>query len=216
MIRIVLAEDHNIVRNGIRSLLEDQPWIEIVAEAINGHQVMEKIAEGLNPDVILADINMPELDGLSLTEKLKTFMPQIKVLILSMLDHEKYVVKAINAGAAGYLLKSISKEELLFAIQHTAAGNKYICSDLSMKMLARLPVHSSSFDSDQTSSAQLSKREKEVLALIAEGYTNSEISDMLFTSRRTVEGHRQKLIEKTGARNTAALIKYAVKSGIID
>lgn len=216
MIRVVLAEDHNIVRNGIRSLLEDQPWIEIVAEAINGYQVMEKIEEGLNPDVILADINMPDLDGLSLIERLKAYMPQIKVLILSMLDHEKYVMKAINAGAAGYLLKSISREELLFAIQHTAAGNKYICSDLSLKMLARLPVNSSTFDSVQISSAQLSKREKEVLALIAEGHTNSEISDMLFTSRRTIEGHRQKLIEKTGARNTAALIKYAVKSGIID
>ena len=214
MIKVLLAEDHNIVRDGIRSLLETDPEITVIDEAVNGREVIEKIAKGIIPDIILADINMPELSGLELIKELKD-VPNISILILSMLDHESYVLDAINSGASGYLLKNISKDELIFAIKHIAAGQKYICSELSFKMLLRVPLITDCV-SDEKSINLLSKREKEVLALIGEGHTNVEIADILFTSRRTVEGHRLNLIEKTGVRNTAALIIFAVKNGIIN
>ncbi|KAA8486742.1 LuxR family two component transcriptional regulator [Arcticibacter tournemirensis] len=215
MIKILLAEDHNIVRNGLRSLLENQSDIQVIDEVPNGKEALQKVINGLKPDVVLADVNMPELDGIGLTEKLHEIAPAIKVLILSMLEHENYVLKAMSFGAAGYLLKSSSQQELIFAIHHVMAGNLYICSEISLKLLARIPQHPQNTEEDIRAAGSLSKREKEILALIAEGYTNSEIADMLFTSRRTVEGHRQNLIEKTRARNTAALIRFAIKNGII-
>lgn len=215
LIKILLAEDHNIVRNGLRSLLENQSGIQVIDEASNGSEVLQKIMDGIKPDIVLADINMPELDGIALVEKLNETYPDIKVIILSMLEHEKYVLKAMNSGAAGYLLKSSSRQELIFAIQHVIAGNLYICSEISLKILAKIPQYPQNTEEDTKAASSLSKREREILSLIADGYTNSEIADMLFTSRRTVEGHRQNLIEKTRARNTAALIRFAVKNGII-
>lgn len=214
MIKVLLAEDHNIVRNGIRSLLDIEPGIQVVDEAINGAQALEKINAGLEVDLILADINMPELTGIELVKAVAQVSPDTRVLILSMLDHENYIMEAINNGAWGYLLKNVSKEELLFAIKHVASGSKYICSELVFRMLFKpSSVYGTQLDEKTVSS--LSKREIEVLTLIAEGNTNMEIADMLFTSRRTVEGHRQNLIEKTGVKNTAALIRLAVKSGLI-
>ena len=214
MIKVLLAEDHNIVRNGIRSLLDIEPGIQVVDEAINGAQALEKINAGLEVDLILADINMPEMTGIELVKAVAQVSPDTKVLILSMLDHENYIMEAINNGAWGYLLKNVSKEELLFAIKHIASGSKYICSELALKMLFK-PSSGFGNQLDERTVSSLSKREIEVLTLIAEGNTNMEIADMLFTSRRTVEGHRQNLIEKTGVKNTAALIRLAVKSGLI-
>ncbi len=216
MIKVLLAEDHNIVRNGIRSLLENTEGLEVIGEATNGDEVIQMIAEGKEPDLVLADINMPGLDGIALAEKIRSLSQKTKVLVLSMLEHEKYVLKAINAGASGYLLKSVDKNELVFAIQHVAAGNQYICSELSLKILLKLPSFTAQTEEEIKAAGTLSKREREILVLIADGHTNSEIADILFTSRRTVEGHRQNLIEKTGARNTASLIKFALKNGIIN
>jgi len=215
LIKILLVEDHNIVRNGLRSLLESQSGIQVVDEASNGKEALQKVMDGQTPDIVLTDINMPELDGIGLLEKLHEFYPDIRVIILSMLEHEKYVLKAMNSGAAGYLLKSSSHLELIFAIQHVMAGNYYICSEISLKILSIIPLYPQNTEEDTRAAGSLSKREREILTLIAEGYTNSEIAEMLFTSRRTVEGHRQNLIEKTRARNTAALIRFAVKNGII-
>lgn len=215
MIKVLLAEDHNIVRNGIRSLLDVEPGIQVVDEAINGLQALEKINAGLDVDLILADINMPEMTGIELVKAVVEVSPHTKVLILSMLDHENYIMEAMKNGACGYLLKNVSKEELLFAIKHVATGSKYICAELAFKMLFK-PSYSTDNRLDEKTLSSLSKREIEVLALIAEGNTNTEIADMLFTSRRTVEGHRQNLIEKTGVKNTAALIRLAVKSGLIN
>ena len=214
MIKVLLAEDHNIVRNGIRSLLEIEPGIQVIDEVTNGAEALQRVADGLDVDIVLADINMPEMTGMELIKAMRETPSHAKILILSMLDHENYVIDAINSGAWGYILKNVGKDELLFAISHIAAGNKYICSELAFKMLFKLSYTSDITDTKVTE--KLSKREIEVLALIAEGYTNMEIADMLFTSRRTVEGHRQNLIEKTGVKNTAALIRLAVRSGIIN
>lgn len=214
---LILAEDHNIVRNGIRVLLESDKGISIVGEATNGKQVLDMVNNGVKPDIVLADINMPELDGISLIKELKLINPDIRIVILSMLDNEKYVSQAFAAGAVGYLLKNVSADELIFALKHVHAGEKYLCSELSIRLLDKL-VHTTGIPlniNKNSPQIDFSMREIEILHLIAEGLTNLEMSDKLFISKRTIEGHRQSLIEKTGSRNTAALIRFAVLSGIV-
>lgn len=215
MLKIVLAEDHNIVRYGIKALLESEEGFSVVGEATNGHEALEIISKSDHIDVVLADINMPVMDGIELIKNLKTNYPKVPLIILSMLDNEKYVDQAFSEGACGYLLKNVSSDELIFAIRHVSAGGKYLCSELAIKMLERLinsPLSSQSVFEDVV---DFSSREIEVLNLIAQGLTNHEMSEKLFLSKRTIEGHRQSLIEKTGSRNTAALIRYAVLNGIV-
>lgn len=216
MIKVLLAEDHNIVRNGIRSLLDKQPDINVIGEATDGLEALQLLEQGLIPDLVLTDINMPNLNGMALIEELRKKLPNIKVLILSMLDHENYVLQAVKIGAAGFLLKNVGEEEMLFAIRHVMAGNFYVCSELTTKLIAKLTSLPQPNNKEIKVAIDLSRREIEILLLIAEGLTNNEIAEKLFTSRRTVEGHRQNLLEKTGARNTATLIRFAVRNGIID
>jgi len=215
MLNLILAEDHNIVRNGIRMLLEADKEISIAGEAVNGNEVLEMIANGTQADIVLADINMPVLDGISLIRDLKVSNPQIRVVILSMLDNEKYVSQAFAEGASGYLLKNVSADELVFALKHVRTGGKYLCAELAIRLLDKLTPVSVFPANAANQPIDFSMREIEILHLIAEGLTNNEMSDKLFISKRTIEGHRQSLIEKTGARNTAALIRFAVLSGIV-
>jgi len=215
MLNLILAEDHNIVRNGIRMLLEADKDISIAGEAINGRQVLHMIAEGVKADIVLADINMPELDGISLIRELKVASPETRVVMLSMLDNEQYVSQAFSEGASGYLLKNVSADELVFALKHVSTGGKYLCAELSIRLLDKL-IQSPVIPLNQVNpQVEFSMREIEILHLIADGLTNNEMSDKLFISKRTIEGHRQSLIEKTGSRNTAALIRFAVLSGIV-
>ena len=216
MIKIILADDHNIVRNGIKNLLEKENDIQIIGEATNGQEVLEMLNNGLIPDIVLADMNMPLLGGIELTQQLHLVSGLIKVLLLTMHDHENYVIKAFNAGVMGYLFKNISAAELLFAIQQVYHNKKYMCVELTQRLLTRMISTPTMAMEDKPIDIDFSKRELEILELIAEGYTNQEIADKLFTSRRTVEGHRQSLIDKTGVRNTPALVKLAVKNGIIN
>lgn len=212
-IKVFLVEDHNIVRNGIRTLLERQPDIEIAEEAETVNETLEKLRTGIHVDIILSDINMPDLSGLDLINIIKPEFPGIKIIMLTMLDHENYIKQTITAGASGYLLKNIDIEQMLFAIRHISAGGKYICSEIVFEMLKKQLNSPSETMSSQV--VDLSQREEEVLHLIADGFTNQEIADKLFTSRRTVEGHRQNLLEKTGTKNTATLIRYAIRNSII-
>jgi DNA-binding NarL/FixJ family response regulator len=215
MLNLILAEDHNIVRNGIRMLLEADKDISIAGEAINGRQVLHMIADGVKADIVLADINMPELDGISLIRELKVASPETRVVMLSMLDNEQYVSQAFSEGASGYLLKNVSADELVFALKHVSTGGKYLCAELSIRLLDKL-IQSPVIPLNQVNpQVEFSMREIEILHLIADGLTNNEMSDKLFISKRTIEGHRQSLIEKTGSRNTAALIRFAVLSGIV-
>lgn len=217
MIKIILAEDHNIVRNGIKSLLDKEPDIEVIAEATNGQQALDFLQKpGFKADLVLTDINMPGLSGMELIGKLHEEHPEVKSIVLSMLDHERYMLQAFKAGASGYILKNVSASELTFAIRHICNNNdRYVCIELTLRMLDRLIHMPEPQIPDHLPEIDLSKREVEVLSLIAEGYTNSEIAEKLFTSKRTVEGHRQNLIDKTGARNTAALIRFAIQNSII-
>jgi len=215
MINIVLAEDHNIVRNGIISLLEKEPDIRITGAATNGREVLSLLEKGTHADVILADMNMPEMGGLELIANIKEKYLECRVIVLSALDHEKYVIKAIQAGASGYLLKNVSADELLFAIRHVMLRNLYVCSEITGKFIKRLLTIPDPEVMHELNDVEFSLREIEVLGLITEGYTNQEIADMLFSSKRTIEGQRQALIDKTGARNTAALVRFAIINGLV-
>lgn len=215
VLKVILAEDHMIVRDGIRLLLERIESLDVVGEATNGIEVLEMLHNGLEADVVLADISMPEMDGIELVKALKITYPNIKVVILSMLDQQKYIGEAFSEGALGYLLKNTGLDELLFAIRQASMGQRYLCSELAFKYMDEIMQRQVGMPTHQVSNVEFSSREVEVLNLIAEGLTNNEISDQLFLSRRTVEGHRQALIEKTGVRNTAALIRYAVLNGFV-
>ncbi|SNC59797.1 two component transcriptional regulator, LuxR family [Hymenobacter gelipurpurascens] len=216
MIRIILVDDHTIIRDGVRALLSDQEGIEVVGGAGNGQELLDLLAH-TPADVVLMDINMPVMDGVEATQQLQAQFPQVRVLALSMLDHEEYVNRMFEAGALGYVLKNAGKMEIVYAIRTVALGKQFLCAELGVKFLSRLmqaPALDTTISPKKTDS--LSKRETEVLQLIAEGLTNAEIADKLFTSKRTIETHRQNIIEKTQAKNTAALISYAVRQGLLD
>ncbi|MFL5730478.1 MAG: response regulator [Cytophagaceae bacterium] len=217
MINVFIAEDHKIVREGIISMFRDEKDISIVGEAENGKEVLEKMGN-LNVDVMLVDINMPHMNGTELTRHISENYKDIKILALSMMDHENYVTQMFEAGATGYLLKNTGREELKYALRRVSEGEPYISHKIAVSMIKKLADQnrmSSTCSSAAKISVDLSDRELEILELIAEGFTNTEIADKTFTSRRTVETHRKNLIEKTGAKNTATLIKFAIVNGIL-
>lgn len=215
MIRVFLVDDHTLVRSGIRAVLSDEPSLEVVGEASNGQELLDQLAD-TPADVVLLDMNMPILNGVETAARLHEDFPDVRVLVLSMLGDEHNIGRALDAGAHGYVLKNADKGEIVVAIQAVAAGKHFLCSDLGMAMLRKV-LASEPTSSDPTSPQAngLSFREREVLQLIASGMTNQEISDKLFTSKRTVETHRQNILEKTQSKNTAALIKYAMQNGMI-
>lgn len=215
MIKIILVEDHNVVRNGIKILLEADKNLMIVAEASNGKQALEYLKGGGAADMILTDINMPEMDGISLLKEIMRTHPVIKVVMLSMHDNELYIKQSFEKGASGYLLKSVGTNELIFAIKHIKNGGRYLCTELTMNVLDRGFTNDQVVEVQEGPKVDFSAREVEVLRFIAEGMTNLEMADKLFISKRTIEGYRQALIEKTGARNTAALIRYAALKGVL-
>lgn len=214
MINIILAEDHNIVRNGIKLLLESDEQIRVLGEGINGIEVMKLLASE-QVDMILADINMPEMDGMQLLKEVKAKFPKIKVVMLSMHDHEKYVMEAFKNGGDGYLLKNIGAEELIFAVKFVNQGRRYLCAELTMSLMDTMLQSKQYLMAMPENEIDFSLRELEILQLIAEGLTNLEMSEKLFLSKRTIEGHRQSLLDKTGSKNSAALIRYGVINGLI-
>jgi len=217
MIRVILTDDHKLIRDGLKALLNSSDVINVVGEAADGNELLELLLE-VQADVILLDINMPRKDGIETTRELHLRYPQLKVLVLSMLDHERYVHQMMEAGASGYVLKNAGKEELTSAIQLVAAGVTYISPEVAIGLLkkTRVPDAQNCYitETDRTP-RELTRRELEVLVLVSEGFTNSEIAEKLFTSKRTIETHRQNLLEKTQTSNTATLIKFALKNGII-
>jgi len=214
MSRIFLVDDHTIVRDGLRALLASEPDIEVVGEAGNGQELLDRLST-TPADVVLLDANMPVLDGLATTLRLRAEFPQVRVLILSMLAHERYIGQLFDAGASGYVLKSAEKGEILVAIQTVIAGRQFLCSDLGLNMLRKVLAKDDEPE-EASKASRLSRRESEVLQLLAEGLTTNEIAEKLFTSKRTIETHRQNILEKTQTKNTAALIRMAVTQGLLD
>ena len=215
MTKIILADDHTILRDGIRALLSAEADLEVVGEASNGAEVLA-ILENTPADVVLMDVQMPVLDGFATMPELRQRFPEVRVLVLTMLDHENYVARMLEAGALGYVLKNAAISEITHAIRTVAGNSPFLCTEIGLNMLYKAVAQSASQVHEEGSAgADLTARELEVLKLIAEGLTNGEIADKLFTSKRTIETHRQNIIAKTQAKNTAALIKLAVSRGLI-
>ena len=217
MTRLLLADDHTILRDGIRALLSAEPDLEVVGEAGNGAEVLA-LLETTPVDVVLMDVQMPVLDGFATMPELRQRFPEVRVLVLTMLDHENYVARMLEAGALGYVLKNAAISEITYAIRTVAAGNPFLCTEIGLNMLYKAVAQRTGTEDSAAEGhpgADFTARELEVLKLIAEGLTNGEIADKLFTSKRTIETHRQNIIAKTQAKNTAALIKLAVGRGLI-
>ncbi|MFC3561128.1 response regulator [Pedobacter jamesrossensis] len=215
MKNIILAEDHKVIRYGLKMLLESTNEYKIVFDASNGLEVLNALEDGLDADLIVSDIGMPILDGIALIKELSNKEYRIPVLIMSMLEDESHLFDAIRAGAKGFLTKSVDAEELFFALSRVTLGERYICAALSTKIVDGV-LNSNKLPQTEFNGLEFSSREIEIMQLIGEGLTNAEMADKLFISRRTVEGHRQNLIDKTGAKNTAVLMRFAFAKGIIN
>jgi two-component system response regulator NreC len=210
-IRIIVADDHQIVRQGLRLLLEAEPDMEVIGEADNGRKVLRQ-AQELLPDVIIMDLSMPELNGIEATRQILSEVPETKVVALSMHSDSLFVLNMIKAGASGYLLKDCALEELVKAIRTVVSHKTYLSpgiSDIVIKdfVMGWQTTSSSAF-------SILSAREREVLQLMAEGKTTSQIADGLCVSVKTVEAHRKQVMTKLGIHSVAELTKYAIRQGL--
>lgn len=207
IIRIIIADDHIIFRKGLRTILYEVAEFKVVAEAANGAELIEILKEN-EADIILMDIKMPVMDGIEATYKIVDKYPEIKVIALTLHEEIGYFNQMIEAGAAGFLLKKTNKDELETAIKTVLSDDNYY----SQEFITSINKHTLP---NKTSNIKLSNREIEVLDLICKGYSNIEISKMLDLSQRTIDGHRSRLFEKTGAKNAPNLVLFAVKNGLI-
>lgn len=210
MLRLFIVDDHAVLRRGLRALFQQEASLTVVGEAENGEQLLERLP-ATPCDVVLLDLHMPGLDGLATTKRLRAEFPDVQVLVLSMVDNERAIGQVLAAGALGYILKNAGPDEILVAVRTVAAGRRFLCSELGLAMLDKVLV--STPEAPVKSTNVLSGRELEILRLVADGLTTAQIADKLFTSPRTVETHRQNIMEKIGAKNTAALVKLAVSRG---
>ncbi|MGI4872714.1 MAG: response regulator [Janthinobacterium lividum] len=213
MIRVFLVDDHAVLREGLRMLFEQELDLTIVGEAANGQLLLDQLPT-TPTDVVLLDLNMPVLGGIATAERLHADYPDVRILMLSMVEEPLSILQTMAAGAHGYLLKNASKDEVLTGIRTVLAGRRFLCSEIGLTLLDRVANAPAAPPALPTASP-LSRREHEILQLVAEGLTNQQIADQLFTSRRTVETHRQNILEKTGCRNTPALISYASTHGLL-
>ncbi len=211
--RILIVDDHGIVRAGIRSLLEDDTSIEVVGEAENGEEAIEK-AKQLKPDLVLMDIAMPGMNGIEATRRIKEEFPNICVLILTMHDDEEFFFPALRAGASGYIVKEAEPKELLHAIQVVVGGDVFLSPTVTKSVLKAFFTTKDKAEDEEY--GKLTAREKEVLSLAAGGQTNREMAQTLFLSIRTVEKHRQSMMRKLGLSRREELTKFAVRKGLID
>ncbi|MDR7077102.1 two-component system response regulator NreC [Neobacillus niacini] len=213
MIKILLVDDHAVVRMGLTMLLNSNPEMQVVGEASEGNEGIKK-AMKLKPDVVVMDLSMPHgKDGLSATSELKKLMPDVNILILTMHDDEEYLFRAIQAGASGCILKSAPHDELMSAIESVSLGNAYL-HPAATKRLMEQYLGSIKHDSHDTYHL-LSDREREVLTLVAKGYANKEIAEQLTISVKTVETHKGNLMEKLQMKTRPELVEYAVKKGLL-
>jgi len=212
-IRLLLADDHTIVREGLRSLIDSAEDMEVVGEVGDGRAALKKVEE-IELDIVLMDIRMPGLNGIEATRQIKKHFPDVKVLILSMHPDDEYVLEALRAGASGYILKQAAHEELFTAIRAAYRNDVFLSPSVSKKVVETYIQSNKSVIMESSVLDKLTQREREVLQLIAEGKSSKEISSLLFISPNTVETHKAHLKEKLGLRKTADLIRYAYRKGI--
>ncbi len=215
-IKLALVDDHNLFRRGIASILGQVPDFELVLEASNGQEFIDKIPRRM-PDVVLLDLQMPVLDGTATVDHLREHYPLIKIIILTMHDEDRMVVHLLEKGVSGYLLKDSDPDEVERAIRKVMDDGVYLNEFVSRAMLRKMTNKTTAVKQSvlYNSKVLLSEREKEVLKLICEGMSTLEISDKIFLSPRTVEGHRLRILEKTGTKNTAGMVAYAFKNALV-
>ncbi len=206
IIKVLLADDHGVVRSGIRSLLETEPDVEVIGEASNGQDALVK-AKMLQPDLIIIDVRMPVLNGIEATRKIRREVPATKVLVLSMHDDEEYVLQALESGASGYLLKDASKEEFLKAVKTVHSGEMYFSGELSGLLVSGFRRKVPSETSEAATDYDLTKREKQILSMLTQGINNKDIADKLDKSVRTIETHRFNIMKKLKVNNVVELLK---------
>ena len=207
--KILIADDHGIVRSGVRLLLDRQPDMEVVAEAEDGVDALEKAVE-LKPDVAVLDVSMPRMTGLQATHEIKQQSPATQVLILSMHDDERYLFEALRAGASGYVLKRAADKDLVEAVRAASRGEPFLTSAAQQTLIRDF------LDRGEQAGDELTPREQEVVKLIAEAHTNKEIAEILHLSEKTVESHRGRVPQKLGMRDRVELVRYAIRRGLVE
>lgn len=207
--RILIADDHGIVRSGVRMLLERQEDIEVIAEAENGADARD-IAIRERPDLAILDVKMPELNGLQATKAIREQAPEVAVLILSMHDEDRYLFEALKAGASGYVLKRAADTDLMDAIEAVQRGEPFLTPEAQQALIKDV------LDGGDSREEELTPREQEVVTLVAEAHTNKEIAALLALSEKTVENHRANAMRKLGMRDRVELVRYAIRRGLIE
>jgi DNA-binding NarL/FixJ family response regulator len=213
-IKVLIAEDHTIVRQGLARLLSDQPGLEVIGQAVNGRDAVE-MAEKLNPDIIIMDIAMPKMNGIEASKRIRKLLPKTKILILSMYSHEHYIHELLEAGVSGYLLKDSSGRDIIKAIDEAMKDKTFLSPAISRRVAeSTLSPHKST--SREERFKLLSNREREVFQLIAEGHPTRNIADMLCVSLSTIKSHRAKIMEKLVAKSSVQLAHIAIQLGLVD
>ncbi len=213
-IRILLADDHTILRAGLRMMLNAQPDFEVVGEAQDGRQAIQE-AQKLQPDVILMDITMPDMNGIEATRQIKKLLPETKVLVLTMHEHDEYVFQALRAGASGYMLKEAADTDLISALRVIQNGQFYL-SPTAQSVMVGDYLQRVRTGEEKDSYSSLTEREREILKLVAEGYTNNQIAERLIISPKTVDTHRTHVMDKLNLHSRAELVKYAMRRGLLE
>ena len=212
--KIVIAEDHTILRAGLRALLSGQNGLEVIGEAGDGREAIRKV-DTLQPDLLLIDLSMPKLNGIEAIREIKSRHPEIKIIVLTVHKSEEYIIAALQAGANGYMLKDASQNELLLAIDYVINGKTFLSPSISDKVVDAF-LNTDKKDKPAAVLDNLTAREREILKLVAEGNTNKKIAEHLCISLKTVEKHRSNLMQKLDLRNTAALTAYAIAKKMVD
>jgi len=212
--KIVIAEDHTILRAGLRALLSGQNGLEVIGEAGDGREAIRKV-DTLQPDLLLIDLSMPKLNGIDAIREIKSQHPEIKIIVLTVHKSEEYIIAALQAGANGYMLKDASQNELLLAIDYVINGKTFLSPSISDKVVDAV-LNTDKKDKPGVAFDNLTAREREILKLVAEGNTNKKIAEHLCISLKTVEKHRSNLMQKLDLRNTAALTAYAIAKKMVD
>jgi DNA-binding NarL/FixJ family response regulator len=208
--RVLIADDHGIVRSGLRMLLENSPGIEVIGEAADGAAARE-MAIRERPDLAILDVKMPKLTGLQATREIRTQAPEVSVLILSMYDDERYLFEALKAGASGYVLKAQADSDLLEAVRAVQRGEPFLTPKAQQALIKDVLGGQASAPADE-----LTPREQEVVKLVAEAHTNREIAEILHLAEKTVENHRSNAMRKLGMRDRVELVRYAIRRGLIE
>ncbi len=209
---VIIVDDHEIFRNGLKMVLGKLKYVNIIAEASNGQEFLELLPDH-DPDIVLMDIEMPEMNGIQATEKALDQNPDLKIIALTMFNDDEYIQSMIDAGVRGFLIKNIKKDILDRALQEVSKGGNYYSQELMQFFTRRLTQGE---EKNREEELHLTKREKEILQLMAEGLNNKEIADRLFVSERTIIGHKSNLLAKSGCKNTIGLLAYAIKNKLVE